>query len=227
MVGVLLVTWAATVGPSAGAATGTVLRSWFRAVRVARSASTTEPPDGQTDAEEAAESDGSAAGDLLVNILTVILVGCAVVAVGLLGFGAHRGLRHLREAGRERRGEVDPEETGFAVIGAPTRLAHALSGPRVPQVTELARAHAAERVRVEHQEDRTTAAVRRHRRELTVLVAQLEVRRRCPHLERGHASSGSFSDSASSPFSSSSRFSSLPVALRGNSSMKTISRGTL
>ena len=126
MVGVLLVTWAATVGPS-GVLHGDGPPQLVREPSASPSASTSEPPDGQTDAEEAAESDGSAAGDLLVNILTVILVGCAVVAVGLLGFGAHRGLRRLREAGRERRGEVDPEETGFAVISAPTRLAHALS----------------------------------------------------------------------------------------------------
>ena len=100
VVGVLLVTWAATIGPSAVLARGR-LRSSSESRRRPPSASDVPTADGQTDPrEEAAESDGSAAGDLFVNVLTVIfLVGCAVVAGRLLGFAGSLGCGPVRRQG--------------------------------------------------------------------------------------------------------------------------------
>ena len=126
MVGVLLVTWAATVGPS-GVLHGDGPPQLRREPSASSTASPSDSAGGEPDANDAAENDGSTAGDLLVNVLTALLVVGAVVTVGLLGYSAHRGLRRLREAVRERRGEADPEEAGFEVIDAPTRLARALT----------------------------------------------------------------------------------------------------
>ena len=121
-------------------------------------------------------------------------------------------------------------------------------GQRPVERLELAAADPAEGEREEDQQD-GPAPQRGQRRRGAVLVAQREVRApatrpaagRRPPSRRGallrlvravRASAvavavASASDVASSPFSSSSRLSSLPVALRGSSSMKTISRGTL
>jgi hypothetical protein len=126
MVGVLLVTWAATVGPSE------VLHGdgprQFQAVDEPSKSPSASPSDSlAADAKEAARNDGSAAGDLLVNVFTVVFACGTVVMVVLLGLSARSGLRRLREAVRERRGLADPEETGFEVIDPPTRLARALS----------------------------------------------------------------------------------------------------
>jgi len=124
MVGVLLVTWAATVGPS-GVLHGDGPSRLLGEPSTSSSASPSDPVGA--DAREAAENDGSAAGDLLVNIFTVVFACGAIVAVGLLGYSAHRAVRRLRETARERRGEADPEGAAFEVIEAPTRLARALS----------------------------------------------------------------------------------------------------
>lgn len=130
MVGVLLVTWAATVGPS-GVLHGDGPSKLLGEPSASASASPSDPVGA--DAKEAAEHDGSAAGDLLVNIFTVVFACGAIVTVGLLGYSAHRGLRRLREAARERRGEADPEGAAFEVIEAPAQLARALSEDQARQ----------------------------------------------------------------------------------------------
>lgn len=132
LMGLLMVTWAATIGPS-GVLGGDGPSQMFGQPSPSDSATSDDPLDDESVRQKAEENDSSTAGDLLVNVLTVLLVGSAVVAVGLLGYGAQRGVRRLREAGRERRGDADPEEAGFEVIDAPTRLARALTEDRERQ----------------------------------------------------------------------------------------------
>jgi hypothetical protein len=126
LVGVLLVTWTATVGPS-GVVHGDGPAQLLEEPSASPSASTSDPAGGHVDAKEAEENDGSPVGDLVVNILTVLLAVGAIVTVVLLGYAAHRGFRRLRAAVRERRGLPDPEATDYDVLDAPARLARALS----------------------------------------------------------------------------------------------------
>ena len=126
LVGVLLVTWAATIGPSE------VLEgdgpTWVTEPAPTPSTTTSAPTsDAAPSAEESRRNDGSPVGDLFVNVLTVLFVAAALVLAGLLLVAAQRGLRRLRDAVRERHGEADPDATGFAVIGTSERLARALS----------------------------------------------------------------------------------------------------
>jgi uncharacterized protein DUF4129 len=126
LVGVLLVTWAATIGPS-GVLEGdgpTLLTRPSESPSATTSASTRGAVPSE---EETRRNDGSPVGDLFVNVLTVLFVAAALVLAGLLLVAAVRGLRRLRDAVRERHGEADPEATGFAVVSTPQRLARALS----------------------------------------------------------------------------------------------------
>jgi len=126
LVGVLLVTWAATIGPS-GVLEGdgpTLLTGPSESPSATSSAPT---PDSVPSAEESRRNDGSPVGDLFVNVLTVLFLVAALVLAGLLVVAAQRGLRRLRDAVRERHGDADPAAAGFAVIDTPQRLARALS----------------------------------------------------------------------------------------------------
>ena len=126
LVGVLLVTWAATVGPSGVIeGDGPTLDHDGATLFIQPSATTSAPvPESVPPEEKSGDGDGSALGNLFVNILTVLF---ALVLVGLLFAAALIGLPRLRDAVRERRGEPDPETTGFAVVDTPERLARALS----------------------------------------------------------------------------------------------------
>ena len=127
LVGVLLVTWAATVGPS-GVVHGEGPSQLVEEPSGSPSAPIFDEDRGRTDAEEAEENDGSAVGDLFVNVLTVLLAVGAIVTAVLLGYAAQRGVRRLRAAVRERRGAADPQATAYDVLDdAPAQLAHALA----------------------------------------------------------------------------------------------------
>jgi hypothetical protein len=125
LMGMLMVTWAATVGPSS------VLEGdgpTFLAEPSPTVASTTADPVGDRARAKAAEdNDGSAVGDLLVNALTVFFLVGAVLLVAVVAVVGYRGLGRLRDAVRARRGEADPDATGFDVVDPPTRLARALT----------------------------------------------------------------------------------------------------
>lgn len=122
VMGMLMVTWAATIGPSA------VLEGdgpTFDARPSPTTASSSDVPASERARPESDQhSDGSTFGDLFVNVLTGIFLVGAVVLAGVLGFLGYRG---LRSAVRGRRGEPDPDAIDFDVVDTPSRLARALA----------------------------------------------------------------------------------------------------
>ncbi|MET1058349.1 MAG: DUF4129 domain-containing protein [Nocardioides sp.] len=125
LTGMLMVTWAATIGPSA------VLRGdgprFLDEPSPTVASTTADPVDEGQPGERPEQSDGSAVGDLVVTVMTVVFAIGILGLVGVLLFSARHGVRRVRDAVRERRGAPDPEETPFDVIDTPTRLARALN----------------------------------------------------------------------------------------------------
>ena len=123
LMGMLMVTWAATIGPSA-VLEGDGPSFIAEPSPTTPSIATADPAGDRARAKAAEDSDGSAVGNFVVNALTVVFI---VGVVGLLAALAFVGYRGVRDAVRERRGEDDPEATAFDVIGTPDRLARALA----------------------------------------------------------------------------------------------------
>ncbi len=122
VMGMLMVTWAATIGPS------TVLRgdgpTFITGPSPTVTTSTAEPSDDRARAEAAENDEGSAVGNFIVNVLTVLFIVGLVALAAVLAFAGYRG---LRDAVRRRRREAAPDEIGFDVIDPPARLARALA----------------------------------------------------------------------------------------------------
>ncbi|RYP82487.1 DUF4129 domain-containing protein [Nocardioides guangzhouensis] len=126
LAGVLLVTWAATVGP-------TGVLGGDGPMPHPREAPTTFEPLPET-AEEA-DQDEQQQGDSLVadfvgvvgQAVAVVVGIAALVLAGLLLVLAARGVRRLVEEVAARRGPPDPEATAFDALDARTRLARAIT----------------------------------------------------------------------------------------------------
>ena len=125
LAGIVLVTWAATVGPSGVlGADGPMPHPQEMPSTEGPAASATPQPQG----------DGQAGSDLvafvvdLVGKVVLVVVGvAALVAAVLLLLLAWRGLRRLAEEVASRRGPPEPEATAFDVLDVRDRLARAIS----------------------------------------------------------------------------------------------------
>ena len=124
LAGVLLVTWAATVGPS------DVLGGEGPLPHT--DAPTTTPPSIPSGPEQG--SGGQSHNDLLAflagligRVVALLIAVAAITVVVLLLVLAVRGLRQLAVEVAARRGAPDPEATAFDVIDARTRLAQAIT----------------------------------------------------------------------------------------------------